>query len=640
LALMTETAGLLGSVRAAVREGRAPGVEVRRGLAELTDPALVRQAGRILTGLTARAGADRTRTDPTGTDPAGTDPAGAGLRPVRIAALATFTLGSFPYLLTARLVGAGMLPTIEPGDYGAFELSLASASFAEGGDPDLVACLLDDTFFLPADWDAADTDSIGKHLGARLEELRALVAASLERTSATLVLHTVPLPAEVRDTVISLRGRAALAQAWYGMNAGLLALAEQHAQVVVVDLIGELADAAVAARDPRLHRYADMPYTDGALLALADQVRRVAQARAGASRKVLALDLDNTLWGGVLGEVGAQAVQLGGLYPGNAYTELQRAARRLREQGVVLVLVSKNDPEPVEEALAEHPEMLLRAEAFSVRAVSWSAKAEGLRGAAETLALSTDSFVFMDDSDFERGHVAAELPEVAVVSADGDPAHLVRSLVRPGWFDVLQLTETDRERPRLYQSRAMRAEFSGGFASSEDYLRALDVELLAEPVTGYTVARVAQLAARTNQFNLTGVRFDEAATAAMSADPGHLVAAFSVSDRFGAEGIVGAAWVERRPRAWRVLNFVLSCRVLGRGVELAAVGWLVRQARSGGAEQLHASFVPSAKNSVSADFWPRAGFAPGPDGTFTFALAEAVDPSPAWVRLRERSDPR
>jgi len=608
---------LLAALGAAVDGGRAPDPAVLQALAHVEDPALLRRAGRLLGRLHLPGGQ---------------------LPPVRVAILATGTVGPFEHLLRARLVAAGLLPVIEVGDYGTFDLALPSAGFAAAGDPDIVACVLDESLFLPDDW-SPDLEALRGHVEARLADLRGMVAASLARTSATLVLHTVPLPAEVRDAFISSRARAALAGLWCRLNAGLLELAQEHRQVVILDLVGVLADAPVAARDDRLHRYADLPYTDGALLRLATEVRRIAQARAGLSRKVLALDLDNTLWGGVLGEVGAAGVQLGGLYPGNAYLELQRAAGRLRQQGVLLVLTSKNDPEPVQRALTSHPEVLLGPDAFSVRAVNWAPKPGNLRQAADTLGLPVRSFVLMDDSSFERALVTSELPEVAVVAADGDPAHLVRSLLGPGWFDVLDLTDTDRRRPELYRARAAHTAFSRQFGSPEDYLEALDIQVEVRPVSEFTVPRVAQLAARTNQFNLTGVRFDEAATAAMAADPGHLVAAFTVSDRLADEGVVGALWVRRGPRSWQVLNVVQSCRVIGRGVELAVAGWLARQARAAGADAVEGRFVPSGRNGVAADFWPRAGFAgPVADGVYTLSLTGAADPSPKWITLRERSD--
>ncbi|MFK8846347.1 hypothetical protein [Streptomyces sp. Ac-502] len=186
--------------------------------------------------------------------------------------------------------------------------------------------------------------------------------------------------------------------------------------------------------------------------------------------------------------------------------------------------------------------------------------------------------------------------------------------MRHGWFDVPELTGTDRKRPELYRARSLRSDFSGGFASAEDYLKALDLRVAVEPVTRFTATRVAQLAARTNQFNLTGVRFDEAATVAMLTDPAYLVVSVSVRDRFGDEGVVGAAWVEKAADAWHVRNLVLSCRVLGRGVEFAVAGRLARQAREAAVPRLTGAFVPSAKNAVAAAFWEKAGFVPAGEG--------------------------
>ena len=394
-------------------------------------------------------------------------------------------------MLLAGLVAAGALPAIECGPYGMFELSLASCDFASDGDPDVVTCLMDESYFLPGDWNALDTDALDRHVQRRLEDLSALVRTSTQQTTTTLVLHTIPLPAQVRDSFLSWRDRAAVARIWYQLNAGLLALAEYNLRVAVVDLVSVLADSDVCARDDRLHRYADQAYTSGALFALAHEVRRIVQATLGLSRKVLALDLDNTLWGGVLADVGAGGIQVDGLYPRNCYHELQLTVRRLREQGVVLMLASKNDLELVEETLTDHPDILLRPDAFAAIAVNWAPKAGNLRQAAESLGLSTDAFVFMDDSPFERGHVADVLPEVALVAADGDPAQLVRSLLRHGWFDVLELTDTDRQRPNLYQARVERDEFSSGFGSSEDYLAALDIGLLAEPANEFSIGRLA-----------------------------------------------------------------------------------------------------------------------------------------------------
>ncbi|RJQ81246.1 HAD-IIIC family phosphatase [Pseudonocardiaceae bacterium YIM PH 21723] len=605
---------ILDTVREAVRDGRVPDAATRAVLGQVTDPAVLRQAGRTLAGLALDA---------------------PGLRPVSVAVLATCTIGPYEQMLRATLIAAGMMPDIRPGRYKMFELSLGSAEY---GETDMVSCLLDESYFLPPQWSPVDIEALGEYVTQRMVQFRSILDSALERSSTTILLHTLPLPGTVRDAVISWRDRARLSRIWHQLNADLLALVDHSPKIAVFDLVSALGERAVVARDDRLHRYGDLPFSDGALAIIADQTRRFAQARVGLSRKVLALDLDNTLWGGVVGEVGAQGLQLGGLYPGNCYRQLQNTVTMLREQGVVLVLASKNDAELVERTLAEHPEVVLRPEAFSARMVNWQPKAANLAAAAASLGLAVGSFVFMDDSPFERGQVAAELPDIAILSAEGDPAHHVRTLVQHGWFDVLDLTETDKKRPELYRTKARRADFSASFGSPVDYLRALGIELLPAEATQFTVARIAQLASRTNQFNLTGVRYDEATTAQWSASPDHLVASFSVRDRFGDEGVVGAVWVDCGPEVWAVTNLVLSCRVLGRDVEIAVAAWLVAKAHTAGASTVEGRFIPSGRNGVAADFWTRAGFARTDiDGILRLDAASTV-PSPDWISVSERSE--
>ena len=455
-----------------------------------------------------------------------------------------------------------------------------------------------------------------------------------------MVLHTLPLPVEVRESFVSWRARAALSAAWCRLNADLLGLAAEYRQVLVVDLVSALAEQPFPARDARLHRYADLPYTDGALHVLARQVARVVQARMGLSRKVLALDLDNTLWGGVLGEVGATGVELGGLYPGSCYLNLQRSARRLREQGVILVLASKNDAAVVEDALGNHPEMLLRSEAFSVTAVNWSPKADNLRQAAESLSLSTGSFVFMDDSPFERGQVASELPEVALVAADGDPAHLVHSLLAPGWFDVLDLTETDRERPALYRTRALRTEFEGSFGTSEDYLQALQHQprgRAGQPVRGGpggADGRPHQPVQPHRHPLRRGT-----ARPRWPSDPEHLVRL-----------AVGLGPLRRRGRGRGALGGVRQHDLAGaeHGAQLpgaqpghragrASTGWPGGPARPA-PRTLQGSFVPSAKNGAAAGFWQARRVLPRPTPTALSPSTCATDGirRPAWITQPDR----
>ncbi|MFB9906136.1 HAD-IIIC family phosphatase [Allokutzneria oryzae] len=618
--MVDATDGFLANLTAAAKAKSPLSRTDLAALAQSDDPAAFRKIGRALRSATAED---------------------AGLTAPKVGVLATYTVGPLEHILRAGLAAGGMLPTFTVGDYASFDLTLSRSDdplFDAG--QDVLFCTLDSSYFLPKDWSGSDVDALTSFITERVQALRGLLADVVTRGKTTVLTHTVPLPAVVRDGLVSWQGRAKVSRCWAQLNAAILELAEEHSTIAVADFVSALADEAVAAQDDRLLRFADLPYTDAALLVLAREVRRFLQAKTGLSRKVLALDLDNTQWGGVLGEVGAAGVELGGLYPGNSYKELQRSVLRLRDQGVILALASKNDADHVESALTEHPEVLLRPEMFSASAVNWSPKSGNLKAMAAQLSLSPNSFVFMDDSRFERGEVAAALPEVMVIAADGDPAYLVRNLLRGGWFDTLELTDTDRKRPGLYKARAERGTFAEGFGSAEDYLRALEVVVTIAEATPFDVPRIAQMAARTNQFNLTGLRYDQAETTTMADSADHVVLSCSVADRFGDEGMVGAAWVRTSEDAWEVLNLVMSCRVLGRGVEQAMVGWLARQAKKAGVPTLRGNFTPSARNGVSAKLWSQSGFelVGERDETKVYELAVdgAADLVPDSIQLKEK----
>ncbi|MCC9307412.1 hypothetical protein LN042_09915 [Kitasatospora sp. RB6PN24] len=372
---------LIEAVQQAVAAGRVPAADVRLALAQSTDPELLAAAGRALRELR--------------------DPGGE-LRPVRLLVLAGCPAGPFPALLRAVLVAAGARP--EPAQPAArgFDTALADAG------AELVVGLLDERFFLPDRFDLTDPGPLGPHLDDRLDRLTGLAEAALARGTGTLVLHTVPLPRRVRDTVLGLRARGRLTRHWHRLNAGLLDLAEADGRIEVIDLAGLLATAPAAARAGATG------WTDAALLLLAQEVRRVAQTRLGLSRRLLALGPDAPHW----------------------QPELGHCVRRLADQGIRLVPTDHHTPDPVERVLSERPEVLINAAAFSRRVVNWSPKAGNLRRTAESLGLGADAVVFLTESDFERGHVAAELPEVAVVDSGGDPNRLVDALLGHGWFDV------------------------------------------------------------------------------------------------------------------------------------------------------------------------------------------------------------
>jgi FkbH-like protein len=339
----------------------------------------------------------------------------------------------------------------------------------------------------------------------------------------------------------------------------------------------------------------------------------------------------------VIGDDGVDGIELGPLYPGKSYVEVQRVAKALREQGVILAVASKNEPDVVRDALARHPEMVLRTEDFVAVEAGWNAKDAIIRKLVETLNLGIDSVVFADDSSFETELVRTSLPKVDVVHMAGDPANLPALLLGAGRFDVLATTETDGARTEMYRTQVERSEFAVAFDDTADYLRGLDLRVKLAPADTFSLPRIIQLGLRTNQFTMVRKPHSEAVTRQLANSSEHLLLGFEVADRFGREGLVGAIWIHRGPQVWTLENFVMSCRVFSRGVETAVLAEVAAAALGAGADRLTVPFERTDRNGPAAAFLAAAGFtepAPGADGAPRILDLSAGAPAqPDWITL-------
>ncbi|WP_316524241.1 HAD-IIIC family phosphatase [Kitasatospora brasiliensis] len=601
-------------------------------LATEDDALLLHEAGRMLEGVTAsRVSASRPRRDSA----------------LRVAVAATFTADNVVPLLRAALLAEGVDARIHLCPYDQLGVQLADpASALAEFEPEVTLCLLDSGALLPRDWDPTDLGAVRNAACDRAEQLALAAAGFAGRTGSAVLLHTVPLPRADRRSVVSFRGGATLGRIWREVNTVLLDAGETHDGTYTVDLEALLVDAAGPLRDERQYRYGRMAWTPQTELAYAREAVAFCRTVAGHGRKVLVLDLDNTLWGGVLGDDGPAGIELGTTYPGDCYTDLQRRALALRRQGVLLAVCSKNEQTLVDEVLSGHPDMVLRPDDFVAVVADWQRKDLHVAALAEELGLGLDSFVFADDSPFECGMVADGLPQVDVVRLDGDPSCHTLKVLDPPRFLQLGATATDAERTSLYRTRRERHQLSTTHDSAEDYLRALDIRVGVGPANGFTLPRLLQLELRTNQFNMTGLVHGEAVSRQFTRSPDHLVLAVDVADRFGNEGVVGGVWIDRGPERWVVRNFVLSCRVLSRGVEHAVLQYVADRAREAGAAVLDAHFRPTARNAPAASLYPSAGLArgaepAGEDGTVrhTARLAELPTLIPDWITLDAKEAP-
>ena len=370
-------------------------------------------------------------------------------------------------------------------------------------------------------------------------------------------------------------------------------------------------------------------------------VSRLIAAARGKSKKCLVLDLDNTLWGGVIGDDGVAGVVLGeGSGVGEAYLALQRYAKLLKDRGILLAVCSKNDIATAEAAFLEIPEMLLKRSDFAALVVNWNDKVENLQVIARQLNIGIDSLVFVDDNPVERAFVRERLPLVAVPELPADPANYVRCIAEAGYFEAVSFTQEDKERAVQYSTNSKREDLRLTTSDLDTFLRQLDMSVIFGPVTSLNVARATQLINKTNQFNTTTIRRTESEVQMLASQPGSLLLQFRLIDRFGDNGLVSVMLLTQAEEDFGVLdliNWVMSCRVFGRQLEDEAMNILVETARDRGVHTLRAAFIPTAKNAVIRELFGRLGFSkteaePGPDASILWALKlEDYVPRPTWI---------
>lgn len=322
-------------------------------------------------------------------------------------------------------------------------------------------------------------------------------------------------------------------------------------------------------------------------------------------KKCLILDLDNTLWGGVLGEDGIDGIQIGGDYPGKAFLYWQEALLQLSKQGVILTVCSKNNEQDVLDVWDKNPFLVLKKEHFATYRINWTDKATNIKEIAEELNIGLDSFVFVDDNPTERALIRQMLPMVEVPDFPAQPYELpsfFKKLVYD-YFKVYSITDEDKKKTQQYKANANRAQAQRGFTDFDKFLESLDIQISIEAANEFNVQRIAQMTQKTNQFNLTTKRYTDADVRSFI-EKGWKIWCISVADKFGDNGITGCVMINGN----EIDTFLLSCRILGKGIEIAFVKKVMELLREMGYNELTAQYLPTAKNEQVKDFYEKCGF--------------------------------
>lgn len=529
---------------------------------------------------------------------------------IRIAILSSFTIDTLlPYVdLECRSLRVEPKLYLSPFNTWPREM-LGEGSALQQFGPQLAFLAVAADDLIPELSGAPSADDLTAAGVAAVDRILAAAEQFLSWSSSILVVHS--LHSAFRDPMGPAAGRAdrGRAEVLADLNArlanGLRRLPRAHL-LDVGDVLGRRRQGALD--NPKMRHLASMRLSEDALAELAGAYAQFVAPVAGRTRKCVVLDLDNTLWGGIVGEDGPHGIRLGTASPGSEYREFQLFLQSLAQRGLLLALNSKNNADDALEVIRGHESMVLREDAFSAIRINWESKPNNLLSIAEELSLGLDSFVFIDDNEKERALMRQTLPQVLTPDLPSDPALYREVLEHLPELHVLNVTEEDRSRTRLYIERRQRESLRVSAQTIDEYLRSLEIVVLTEEANERTLTRVHQLFQRTNQFNLAGRRYELGTLSARTGAPEWRVYATRVSDRFGDHGLVAAAVVHAASESWTIENLVMSCRVIGYGVEDALLARIARDARGVGVRRVVGEFIASAKNAPAKEFYSRNEF--------------------------------
>ena len=446
------------------------------------------------------------------------------------------------------------------------------------------------------------------------EERLAFVASVCENpmlASKKIICLNYP---EIEDTVFGSYATKVTSSFTYQvrkLNMGLMDLSQRYANLFICDIAGlqnKLGRDMIFA--PNVYVSTEMVLSIDALPYVASRVMDIICAIKGQFKKCLILDLDNTVWGGVIGDDGLEGIQLGhGLGIGKAFTEFQMWVKKLKQRGVIICVASKNNEETAKEPFEKHPDMVLKLEDIAVFQANWETKVDNIRTIQRILNIGFDSMVFLDDNPFERNIVRENIPGITVPELPQDPGEYLEYLYSQNLFETASYSQADKDRTKQYQVEAQRVSLQKTFSNEADFLKSLDMTSVVSGFNKFNTPRVAQLSQRSNQFNLRTVRYTEADIEALGQDPDVIDLSFTLEDKFGDNGLIAVIIMKKQDEETLFIDtWFMSCRVLKRGMEDFTLNTMVEAAREKGYKRIIGEYLPTPKNKMVENHYPSLGF--------------------------------
>ena len=528
---------------------------------------------------------------------------------VRVSVLGECSTQMLTQALSGYAIDYGFQLNLLEADYNQVEILLLNeASEIFESEPQFIILFLS-TPKLIAAFQATPVDSRNLFADKTLARIAALEASVLANSQASFIIASYP---EFDDSVFGHFGAKVAGSFLYQLrriNLGMMELSQQNAGLSILDINSIQARLSYDRLfDSRLYINADMIYGMDAIPVITKHLADILFSVQGKFTKCIVLDLDNTLWGGVIGDDGVEGIQLGALGIGKAFTEFQRWILQLKERGIILTVCSKNTDEVAREAFEQHPDMVLKLEDFSVFVANWENKVDNIHYIQKVLNISFDAMVFLDDNPFERNMVRSAIPEIQVPELPNDPAAYISFLSAQNLFETSSYLYEDKYKAQQYRAEAERMEVQKAFVSEDDYLASLDMQSEVQEFTKFNIPRVAQLTQRSNQFNLRTVRYNEDDITRIAKSDQYIDMAFTLKDKYGDHGLICVVVLELQGDVAFIDTWLMSCRVLKRGVENFVLNSIVAKAREYNLEFVIGEYLQTPKNAMVTEHYSDLGF--------------------------------
>jgi FkbH-like protein len=534
---------------------------------------------------------------------------GTAAQKTRLAVLSSFTTQQLIQMVELFLFAAGAAVELYEADYGVFRQEIidpGAGLYSFKPNNVLIATTWRDLTHWPGIGD--DVAKAAECVAAEQREWSLLWQTAHERQGCQIIQNNFDMPSWRQLGNHEMRHPASMGRFITEINRSFQNSAPPFVTIQDVENLSSLLGRRLWG-DERFFHHAKLPCAPECLVAYAHSLASLLIAQLGLSKKCLVLDLDNTLWGGVIGDDGLGGIRLGqGNAEGEGFLAVQRWLRKLRERGVILAVCSKNTDSVAREVFLKHPEMVLKLEDISCFVANWNDKAANIRAIAQELNIGLQSLVFLDDNPAERAIIRRMLPEVAVPEVSGDPTDFIDAVERNRYFELVMLGKEDLRRAQYYQANAERRQIESSSDGIAEFLQSLQMTAEVGPISDLTLERSTQLINKSNQFNLTTIRRSTAEVLALSRDPQWITRTVSLKDRFGDNGLISVLLGKMNGDCIEIDTWLMSCRVLKRNVEQLLLNEICRVALDRGFRRIGGRYIPTAKNALVENHYSGLGF--------------------------------